>query len=71
MILTLTNSTDCTADYLIPILTAARLEVVRLDTDSLLEEASLTFSDLSTELVFKGRRVAAEDIRHLWYRRPE
>lgn len=71
MILTLTNSEDATANYLIPVLEDAGIAVLRLDTDTLISNASVSLSDGCISLTVQGHRLVPEDVAHLWYRRPE
>lgn len=71
MILTLTNSQDATADYLLPLLKKAGLAVVRINTDTLIAESSVSLVNSEVALTIHEQRLIPDDVKHLWYRRPE
>lgn len=71
MILILTNSEDATANYLLPKLVDAGVAVLRLDTDTMLNDSSVSLADGTITLIVQGKRLVPEEVKHLWYRRPE
>ncbi|MBR9804819.1 hypothetical protein GYB59_25360, partial [bacterium] len=71
MILTLTNSQDATADYLLPLLKKSGLAVVRINTDTLMAESSVSLLNGEVALTIHDQRLVPDDVKHLWYRRPE
>lgn len=71
MLLILTNSQDVTADYLASVLESSHVPYLRLDTDSLVPRASVTYRLPEVEIELAGRSVKPSDIDHVWYRRPE
>jgi hypothetical protein len=71
MLLILTNSQDATADYLVPILTASGIPSQRLDTDTVLGNASVNFRPGKPVLVVGADELTPEQVRNIWYRRPE
>jgi glutathione synthase/RimK-type ligase-like ATP-grasp enzyme len=71
MILILTNSQDVTADYLHPILLNAGLQCIRLDTDHLINNASVSFRDEVFKLTTGDIVISPQQVSHVWYRRPE
>jgi len=71
MILALTNNEDATCDYLLPILAEAGIPFLRLDTDTLISESSLSYCKGSPTFTVRGQRLSPKTISHIWYRRPE
>ncbi len=71
MLLILTNSLDATADYLVEHLRASSIDFARLDTDTFISNGDLAYRVGIPELTIDGRALKPNDIRHVWYRRPE
>lgn len=69
--LILTNSEDATADYLCHRLGGAGIDFVRLDTDASLSSLGLSLQDGDLSLSIGGRRLRAQEIGALVYRRPK
>ncbi len=71
MLLVLTNSTDATADYLIPALSRSGVRSVRLDTDTLVSRIEFSYVLGLPAIHIDGRWHEPDQFRHVWYRRPE
>ncbi len=71
MLLILTNSQDATADYLIPILASSGLSLVRLDTDKLLADTSMSYRPGNPILIVGAGELTPKQVHNVWYRRPE
>lgn len=71
MLLILTNSQDATADYLIPILSDSGTPFLRLDTDTLVAGSSVSYTPDKPVFRISDTVVTSDQIRHVWYRRPE
>ncbi|MEO1496196.1 MAG: MvdC/MvdD family ATP grasp protein [Planctomycetota bacterium] len=71
MLLILTNSQDATANYLCPILSNEGIDYQRLDTDRVLDQAQLGFTDVQPWLEIEGVRLRPDEIHTIWLRRPE
>lgn len=71
MLLILTNSQDATANYLVPILVASNIPLVRLDTDKLLGYTSISYRPGNPILTVGADRLLPQHVRNIWYRRPE
>ncbi len=71
MVLVLTNSLDATATFLIPILEDAGVGTLRLNTDELVPRLIGTYKHSRPELKLDNRVLQADEIQHIWYRRPE
>jgi glutathione synthase/RimK-type ligase-like ATP-grasp enzyme len=71
MIVVLSNSLDVTADYVCSRLEQGQLDYVRLDTDHLIGKIELLYKAHDFSLVVEHRRLKPENIRAVWYRRPQ
>lgn len=71
MVLILTNSEDATADHLTPSLDRASIPYIRLDTDRMLSNLQFSFQSSEPTLHVQTGRYTPDDIRAIWYRRPE
>jgi glutathione synthase/RimK-type ligase-like ATP-grasp enzyme len=71
MVLVLTNSLDATANYLVPILETVGIDVVRFDTDDLVQRLMGSYQSGEASLYWNKRKITPSDIRHIWYRRPD
>lgn len=71
MVLVLTNSLDATADFLVPILEAADIDVVRFDTDDLVPRLKSSYEIGDAGIRWNNRKISPNDIEHSWYRRPD
>ena len=69
--LVLTNRDDYTADYLCDELRGNGRDVVRLDTDSLPEPFGVGYERGEASLTLGARRLSANEIAAVWYRRPK
>lgn len=71
MLFILTNSQDATASYLISVLEKSEVPFLRLDTDQLLSRIAISYSHGTPTIKIDGHWFTAEDVNHIWYRRPE
>jgi glutathione synthase/RimK-type ligase-like ATP-grasp enzyme len=71
MLFILTNSQDATASFLISLLEESGIPFLRLDTDCLLPKISLSYRPGKPEIKVNGRWYEADEVSHVWYRRPE
>jgi glutathione synthase/RimK-type ligase-like ATP-grasp enzyme len=71
MLFIITNSQDVTASFLISVLEKSKIPFVRLDTDQILQRIAIAYSEGKPSIKIDGRRYKAEDVSHIWYRRPE
>lgn len=71
MLLILTNSQDATADYLIPKLIESSIDLIRLDTDTLIKNTAFSYSPQQPSLNVSGRGISPNQVSNIWYRRPE
>lgn len=71
MLFILTNSKDSTASFLISALEKAGIPFLRLDTDCLIRKIELAFCPGKPAIKIDGRWREANDVSHIWYRRPE
>lgn len=71
MLFILTNSQDATASFLISILEKSNIPFERLDTDQFLSTIAISYSTGKPSIRINGRWYNAEDVDHIWYRRPE
>lgn len=61
-----------TADHLCSRLESEQVELVRVNSDEILEDGQIEFQvGEGASLVWKGSHISASAIRHLWYRRPK
>ncbi len=71
MFLTLTNSKDATADFLISHLESSGVKSVRINSDEVLSHVSIDYSLTNPVFRLDGEPIKPEKIKLLWYRRPE
>ena len=71
MILIVTNTSDATADFLLPILIEHGLSILRLDTDRILEDGRFSFDECTPLIAIGDKSYRPSDVAHVWYRRPE
>jgi glutathione synthase/RimK-type ligase-like ATP-grasp enzyme len=71
MLVVLTNSQDATAAYLCSKLEQAEISFVRLDTDTLISRARISYTSSRPILGIDGQRYQPGHVEHIWYRRPE
>jgi glutathione synthase/RimK-type ligase-like ATP-grasp enzyme len=71
MVIVLTNTLDATANYLVPILDTAEIDVVRFDTDDLVPRLKGSYRSGNASLRWNNRKISPGDIEHIWYRRPD
>lgn len=71
MLLVLTNSRDVTADYLLTRLHVAQVSFIRIDTDTILEKLSLSYTLGKPILGIDQKHYSPTDFSNVWYRRPE
>lgn len=71
MLLILTNSQDVTADYLVDVLNRAGVPLLRFDTDTSLDRASLHFDSEEMVLRIGETCYRPNQFNNVWYRRPE
>jgi glutathione synthase/RimK-type ligase-like ATP-grasp enzyme len=71
MLLVVTNSQDATADFLVEKLIAAGVQLHRIDTDTLLSSATVSFRPHEPIIRIDERTLDAREIQQIWYRRPE
>ena len=71
MILVLSTSEDATANYLVTRLIESIPSVERLDTDRFVDSASISYRNGTPEIESGDCRYTPDDVRHVWYRRPE
>lgn len=69
--LVLSNRSDQTADYLCHVLRAAGRDVVRLDTDAPPDPFRPAYDRGEASLTLGDRRLRAQEVSALWYRRPK
>lgn len=74
MILLLTHTRDITCDLMIMRLNQRRSRFIRLNTDRLLTEGTISWArtkDLDRSMLYwHGHRIRPEDVHSTWYRRP-
>jgi len=71
MLLTITNSGDVTADYLLERLAEESIPFVRFDTDTVLKNVSFAYEPGQPRVQIEGDWHRPEDFSTVWYRRPE
>src|SRR5215471_2284398 len=71
MLFILTNSQDATASFLVPRLEKSGCHFIRLDTDDLLSKINVSYRPGAAALKFGGAWHSADEVSHVWYRRPE
>ncbi len=71
MLLILTNSQDATADYLQPILIANNVDVLRLNTDFVLQEIVISYTCGDSSIRHRGCVYRPSQFTNIWYRRPD
>ena len=71
MLLTISNSKDSTADYLLPLLAREGLDTVRVNTDTVTDSFSISYHNGIMSLCRDGRAYKASEFTNVWYRRPE
>lgn len=70
MILVLTNASDATADFMCDRLTREDIDFFRLNTESVVKEASFRLDGTGLNLHYGSRAYTPEDISCIWLRRP-
>lgn len=71
MLLIISNSADATANYLSSRLCRADIPFLRIDTDTIVENASFQFTAGNPRLRAYDTVYRPEDFSNVWYRRPE
>lgn len=71
MLLILTSLEDATADYLAHRLEVESVDFLRLNTDSLIDQAKIRFEIGNPVLTIDGVSLSPADVSNVWYRRPE
>jgi hypothetical protein len=71
MILTITNTQDATADYLLARLSDSSLPFERINTDTLLEHSAVSYVPGRPSLRLGSKWYDPSDFHAVWYRRPE
>ena len=69
--LILTNTEDATADYLVGKLRTSEIPYLRIDTDTLLSDLSLSYRPGQPSFAICGTTYSPSDFANVWYRRPE
>ncbi len=71
MLFILTNSDDATASFLVTVLKSKDVPFIRFDTDVILQKVAFEYRGGIPILTLEGVSYQPEQIRHIWYRRPE
>jgi glutathione synthase/RimK-type ligase-like ATP-grasp enzyme len=71
MLFILTNSQDETASFLISVLEKSGIPFLRLDTDCLIPRIALSYRPGKPAIKIDNRWYGADEVSHIWYRRPE
>lgn len=71
MLLVLTNSSDATVSFLLPILEKDGVPFCRLDTDTLLSKIRFSYRLGQPAIMAGAQLLRPEDIEAIWYRRPK
>jgi glutathione synthase/RimK-type ligase-like ATP-grasp enzyme len=71
MIVVFTNSMDVTADYVCSKLKESDLHFIRIDTDYLIEKVEILYRNHELSISIDSTIFRPQDVRSLWYRRPQ
>src|ERR1700733_2935799 len=71
MLYILTNSQDATASFLASILEKSGVEYLRLDTDFIRSKCAFSYRPGKPALKLNNIWHEADEVSHVWYRRPE
>lgn len=71
MLLILTNTEDVTADYLVSVLKRCSVNLIRFDTDTMLDRIRFSYAGCKPVIHVDGVFCHPAEVSNVWYRRPE